>query len=112
LSLPDAEVSPLELARRASGLTLKEVAARLGSTQAAASRWIAGKREAPLGLYLLLSIPHEQERMEEWRRAHGLLKRRGETRFEITTRLPAGMSIEEARQACLQAIASLREAGR
>jgi len=112
LSLPDSEASPLELARRASGLTLREVAARLSCTQAAASRWIGGKREAPLGLYLLLSIPHEQERMEEWRRAHGLLKRRGETRFEITTRLPADMTVEEARQRCIAVLSELREAGR
>jgi len=108
----DVDVSPLELARRASGLTLKEVAARLGCTQAAVSRYLGGQRSAPISVFLLLGVPHLQAEQNTWRRSHGLLRRPGEVTISVVTRLPKGLSLEEAREACVRAVGSLRGGGR
>jgi transcriptional regulator with XRE-family HTH domain len=68
-----AQVTPLKIAIVSSGLTNREIAARIGRSESDLSRWASGHRVPPLGVAQALSreldksidelFPQESERV-------------------------------------------------
>ncbi len=102
--------SPLARAFAASGLTLKQVGERLNPPccESAVSRYLSGHRAAPGQLYLIIGAQHLLAQQEAWRERVGRKKRRGFVAMTIETRLPAGVTQDEAREACVAALSGLR----
>ncbi|HUW10620.1 MAG TPA: helix-turn-helix transcriptional regulator [Anaerolineae bacterium] len=103
-----ADPSPLAASISAAGLTLEEIAQKLACTVSAVSRYVSGQRTAPTFLYVLLGEANLRHQMEGWRRRHGRGGRKAPVQLIIETKLPKGCTEEEAKQACLAALATLR----
>ncbi len=103
------DVSPLEEARSRLGLTLCEIAAMLGCSEAAVSRYLSGSRTPPPALYLILGSPALAREHDAWLIATGRKRKRGEVELTIVTRLPRGMSEAQAREKCLAALGEIAE---
>ena len=107
MAIPTDDVGPLERARRRLGLTLSEIASRLGCSEAAVSRYVSGGRTSPPALFLLLGSPALAAEHEKWLAATGRKRKRGEVALTITARLPTGMTEDEAQRICTDALSSL-----
>ena len=99
--------SPSERARALLGLTLDEIAAKLGCSEAAVSRYLSGSRTPPDALYRILGGQALAREHEEWLRATGRKRPRGAVTIEVVAKLPAGISIEQAKDTAARAIAEL-----
>jgi transcriptional regulator with XRE-family HTH domain len=97
--------SPLEEARARLGLTLTDIGKRLGCSEAAVSRYLSGERTPPPALYFVLASPALQAQHEAWLEATGKRRGRGAVDITVTCKLPRGLTIEEAKQRCAQALA-------
>ena len=102
--------SPLETARQDLGLSLGEIASKLSVSESAVSRWMTGSRPPPAALFLVLGASDLSARHENWMVAHGF-KRLGKVTMELEAVLPAGVTIPEAKAACIEAIAEMRGGG-
>jgi len=99
-----SDISPLEKAARRLGLSQADISRRLQVSESAVSRWLKGLREPSPALLLLLGVDGLGQEMSEWRRGRGLL---AADQFRFETKLPAGLTKEQARTACLEAIRGL-----
>jgi len=108
------EVSPLRRFRESLGLSQGQVLGHIHVSPALLSLAESGKRTAPaavLGFYCLRGAPKTLgEEQERWRRDRGLSSRSRPT-FVFTCRLPAGLSVEQARQKCAEALAEFMAEG-
>jgi len=99
--------SPLERARGRLGLTLSDIAAALGCSEAAVSRYLSGSRTPPAALYPILGGQTLALEHDGWLRATGRRRVRGTGTLELTVQLPAGITMEEARTRFAEVIAEM-----
>ena len=112
---PD-EGSPLKKARESAGLTLAALGARLDVSGACIHRWENGQREPSEDVFVALrgsvfGAAELQGAHGEWLRGHkpARLPRRGT--LTIRTAIPKGISDEQARDACVEALSLLAAGG-
>ena len=99
--------SPLRLERLKRGLTIGAVAQRTGLSKTLVCLAEQGTRRAPTSLLLFIMASGAEDlgaQQEAWRQAHGLGRTSGPT-FTFRCSLPAGITVEEARQRCAEALA-------
>jgi len=107
LFLAASQVSPLEDTSEALGLTLAHIAKDLGCAEAAASSLLSGCRTAPTAVYFLLGNRDLGVRREQWIERTRRRRPRGGVNGEIAAKLPAGVSMEQAKEAGARAISNL-----
>ena len=107
LFLAASQVSPLEDTSGALGLTLSNIAKGLGHSEAAANSLLSGSRTAPTAVCFLLGTRDPGVRREQWIERTRRRRLRGAVNGEIAAKLPAGVSMEQAKEAAARAISNL-----
>jgi len=103
--------SPLERALRSARISQGEFARLLGVSHAAILRWCAGTRRPPPQAYGLLATLLAPGQTLQLQREHEawLAEHRAAARFTFTTKLPLGVSHEEAEHVVAEAFAGLAQ---